>query len=63
MNVAKDLRNMTSEQLGHELTEARKDLLDRTVRASASQEDSGPSKVVLRRRVARILTILNQRRD
>jgi ribosomal protein L29 len=61
VNQAKQLRDMTSEQLTHELSEARRDLLDRTVRASASQEDTGLSKVFLRRQVARILTLLHER--
>jgi ribosomal protein L29 len=63
MNKAKQLREMTSDQLTHELSEARKELLDQTVRASASQEDTGPGKVVLRRQVARILTILHEREE
>ncbi len=61
MNTAKELREMTSEQLGHELIETRKELLDRAVRASASQDDTGPSKSYLRRRVARIKTLLRER--
>jgi len=61
MNKAKELREMTSEQRGHELIETRKELLDRDVRASASQDDTGPSKSMLRRRVARILTLLRER--
>jgi ribosomal protein L29 len=61
MNKANALREMTSDQLTHELSEARKELLDQTVRASASQEDTGPSRVFSRRRIARILTILHER--
>lgn len=61
MNKANELREMTSEQLGHELIETRKELLDSAVRASASQDDTGPSKSVLRRRIARILTLLRER--
>jgi len=60
-NSAKELREMTSEQLSHELIETRKELLDRAVRASASQDDTGPSKSFLRRRVARIKTLLRER--
>jgi|GEM_PF-1897705 ribosomal protein L29 len=59
-NSAKELREMTSEQLSHELIETRKELLDRAVRASASQDDTGPSKCFLRRRVARIKTLLRE---
>lgn len=61
MNKAKELREMTAEQLQHELKETRKDLLDQATRASAASEDSGPSKSQLRRRVARILTILQEK--
>ena len=63
MNKAKALREMTSDQLTHELSEARNDLLDQTVRASASQEDTGPARVFSRRRIARILTILHEREE
>ena len=52
---------MTSEQLQHELTEARKEFLDRSVRASASQDETGPSRMKLRRSIAKILTILRER--
>jgi large subunit ribosomal protein L29 len=61
MNTAKELREMTSEQLEHELIETRKELLDQAVRASASQDDTGPSKSFLRRRIARIKTLLRER--
>jgi large subunit ribosomal protein L29 len=61
MNTAKELREMTSEQLEHELIETRKELLDQAVRASASQDDTGPSKSFLRRRIARIKTVLRER--
>ena len=61
MNKANKLREMTAEQLRHELTETQKELLDRTVRSSASQDEGGPSKSALRRRVARILTILREK--
>lgn len=61
MNKAKELREMTAEQLRHELTETRKELLDQCVRHSASQDEGGPSKSMLRRRVARIMTILHEK--
>lgn len=61
MNKANELREMTTDQLSHELVETRKDLLDRAVRSSASQDDTGPSKTFLRRRVARIMTLLRER--
>lgn len=61
MNKASELREMTAEQLQHELTETRKELLDRAVRNSAAQDDTGPSKAILRRRVARILTVLQEK--
>ena len=49
---------MTAEQLQYELSQARKDLLDHAVRSSASADETGPSKVFLRRRIARLLTVL-----
>lgn len=61
MNKAKELREMTAEQLRHELIETRKELLDRSVRNSAAQDEGGPSKSILRRRVARIMTILREK--
>ena len=61
MNKARELREMTAEQLRHELTETRKELLDLSVRHSASQDEGGPSKPTLRRRVARIMTILREK--
>ena len=61
MANTKQLREMTSEQLQHELTEARKEFLDRSVRASASQDETGPSRMKLRRSIAKILTILRER--
>ncbi len=61
MNRASELREMTAEQLRHELTETRKELLDRAVRQSAAQDEAGPSKSLLRRRVARIMTILREK--
>ena len=61
MNKASEFREMTAEQLRHELTETRKELLDRSVRASASQDEGGPSKSALRRRVARIMTTLREK--
>jgi len=57
----KQLREMTSEQLQHELTEARKEFLDKSVRASAAQDETGPSRIQLRRGIAKILTILRER--
>jgi large subunit ribosomal protein L29 len=61
MAKAKQLREMTSEQLQHELIEARKEFLDRSVRASAAQDETGPSRMQLRRDIAKILTILRER--
>ncbi|NQV25019.1 MAG: 50S ribosomal protein L29 [Rhodopirellula sp.] len=61
MANSKQLREMTTEQLQHELIEARKSFLDRSVRASAAQDETGPGRVQLRRGVARILTILRER--
>ena len=61
MNKAKQLREMTAEQLQHELSQARKDLLDLAVRSSASADETGPSKVYLRRRIARLLTVLGEK--
>jgi len=60
MNKARELRGMTVEQLRHELTETRSELLDQSVRNSAAQAESGPGKGELRRNVARILTILRE---
>lgn len=61
MTDANQLREMTTEQLNHELIEARKELLDRSVRASAAQDETGPSRGQLRRDIARILTVLRER--
>lgn len=61
MNKARELREMTAEQLRHELTETQKELLDQSVRHSASQDEGGPSKSMLRRRVARIMTVLREK--
>ena len=61
MNKARERLEMTAEQLRKELTETRKELLDLSVRHSASQDEGGPSKSTLRRRVARIMTILREK--
>jgi ribosomal protein L29 len=61
MANTKQLREMTTEQLQHELTEARKNFLDRSVRTSASQDETGPSRIQLRRSIAKIRTILRER--
>jgi ribosomal protein L29 len=61
MNKANQLREMTAEQLQHELSQARKDLLERAVRTSASADEGGPSKALLRRRIARLLTVLGEK--
>lgn len=61
MANTKQLREMTSEQLQHELTEARQQFLDKSVRASAAQDETGPSRMQLRRNIAKILTILRER--
>jgi large subunit ribosomal protein L29 len=61
MAKARQLREKTTDQLVHELVEVRKELLDRTVRASASQDETGPRRSLLRRDIARILTIVRER--
>jgi ribosomal protein L29 len=61
MANTKQLRGMTTDQLQHELTEARKNFLDRSVRTSASQDETGPSRIQLRRSIAKIRTILRER--
>ena len=61
MANTKQLREMTTEQLQHELIEARKEFLDTSVRSSAAQDETGPSRMQLRRGVAKILTILRER--
>jgi ribosomal protein L29 len=61
MNKASELRGMTADQLRHELTETRSELLDRSVRNSAAQDEGGPGKGDLRRKVARILTVLREK--
>lgn len=61
MNKANQLREMTAEQLQHELSQARKDLLGQAVRSSASADETGPSKVHLRRQIARLLTVLGEK--
>ena len=61
MNQAKQLREMTVDQLQHELGQARKDLLDQAVRSSASADETGPSKASLRRHIARLLTVIGEK--
>lgn len=61
MAITKQLREMTSDQLKHELIEARKNLLDNAVRASAAQDETGPSRKQIRRDIAKMLTILRER--
>ena len=61
MNKAKQLREMTAEQLQHELSQARKDLLEQAVRTSAAADEGGASKADLRRRIARLLTVLGEK--
>ncbi|MDA1163989.1 MAG: 50S ribosomal protein L29 [Planctomycetota bacterium] len=61
MARARQLREKTTDQLVHELVEIRKELLDRSVRASAAQDETGPSRSQLRGDIARILTIVRER--
>ncbi|MBI1312603.1 50S ribosomal protein L29 [bacterium] len=61
MNKARQLREMTVEQLQHEMSQARKDLLEQSVRSSAASDETGSSRVFLRRHIARLLTIIGEK--
>lgn len=59
---AKDLRGKTKEELATELTSIRKELLDmRLKKVLGSQQDGKFQKIgLLRKSVARVLTVMNQ---
>ena len=56
-----DAKLVLTDNLIRDVLKARKDLLDQAVRSSASADETGPSKVYLRRRIARLLTVLGEK--
>ncbi len=58
-----NLRNMTEMELGQELAKLKKELFEvRTKIATRQLEDNNASRV-LRRRIARIKTVMNEKRE
>ena len=59
--LAADLREMTDEELGHELTNARQELFRLRFQASTEKLEAPSNLKKLRRDIARIHTIRRQR--
>ena len=61
MSQASELREMSSEQLGHSLNDTRKELFRLRFQASTEKLDAPSNLKKLRREIARIMTIQRQR--
>ena len=61
MSKASELREMSSDQLGAELSASQKDLFQLCIQASTEKLDAPSNIRRLRRQIARIKTIVHQR--
>lgn len=61
MSKASEIREMSDEQLGHELREAQQSLFRQRFQAATERNDVPSNVKKLRRRIARILTIQRER--
>ena len=61
MNKARELREMSDEQLSHELRETRQQLFNLRFQSATERIDAPSNLKRLRRRIARILTIQRER--
>ena len=59
---ARDLREKTDAELGHSLADLRRDLFDIGMRASTGQVEKAGRARQVRKDIARIMTMMNQRK-